>query len=402
VKKEKIRLAAGLILGAIFCSSNFVFAETIVLKSGSKVGGKIIEETEECVKLDFRGVTLTYWRDDIVRIESEDAVESQDKHYPQKDSSYRVEIKNKNTHVREHKLSPGRTKQTSQKSFLWKVQAKTGSVYLLGSIHVARSDLYPLNKAIEDAFSASNILVVEANINNMNALEAQMLFLEKGVYPEGETLKQHVSPGTFQLTKEKLESFGMDINQMSMFKPCFLAMNLMSFEILKLGFSPAYGIDKYFLNKAEEGSKKILSLESLEYQVDLLVNLSDSEQESLLVSTLLEMDMFESELEKLIQMWKVGDVRGLELMLERSISSDPRARSFYEKVIFERNRKMVSKIDEFLKTGQNCFVVVGAAHLVGNQGIIQLLKEKGYSLQQMGTVLSSLSPCSRVSYSTYF
>jgi uncharacterized protein YbaP (TraB family) len=159
-------------------------------------------------------------------------------------------------------------------------------------------------------------------------------------------------------------------------------MTLVSLESLKLGFDPNYGIDKYFISKAE-GKKKILELESLDYQIDLLSNLSDKDQELFLIYTLKDLNIMEQELDKLTQAWTTGDTKGMETILTRSVSEDKRLSSIFEKLIYERNRKMVSKIEDFLRTKEVYFVIVGAGHLVGNQGIIEILKGKGYLVEQL-------------------
>jgi len=159
-------------------------------------------------------------------------------------------------------------------------------------------------------------------------------------------------------------------------------MTLVALESLKLGFDPNYGIDKYFLSKAE-GKKKILELESLDYQIDLLSHFSDKEQELFLIYTLKDLNIMEQELDKLTQAWTTGDTKGMESILTRSVSEDKRLSPIFEKLIYERNRKMVSKIEDLLRTKETYFVIVGAGHLVGNRGIIEILKGKGYFVEQL-------------------
>jgi uncharacterized protein YbaP (TraB family) len=153
-------------------------------------------------------------------------------------------------------------------------------------------------------------------------------------------------------------------------------------ELLKLGFDPHYGIDKYFLSKAA-GKKNILELESLDYQIDLLSKFSDREQESFLLYTVKDLRILRQEMDKLTQAWITGDAQGLESIMTRGVVEDRRMSSVYEKLVVERNRNMASKIEEFLRNKETYFVVVGAAHLVGNQGIIEILKGRGYLVEQL-------------------
>lgn len=339
-------------------------AETVHLKSGKKIKGEIIEETNDYIRIDFCGVPLTYYFNEI--------------EYVQSDIQPRQNLKSSDTEV----IYPDAETPILQKNFLWKVRLDTNTVYILGSIHLAKKDLYPLDKTIEEAFNTSDILVLEVNIDETNTLASLMGLAQAGMYPSGETLEKHLSIETFKLAKKKLEDIGIDINQMSMYKPWFLAMNLMMLELQKLGFGPNYGIDNYFLKKVG-GNKKILELETVEYQINLFNNLTDKVQDLLLFSTLIDLDIIEKEVNRLVELWKRGDAGNMELILRKGLRKYPEIYPFYEEVLYKRNKDMALKIEKFLETKNNYFIVVGAAHLVGKEGVIQILKEKGYSIQQL-------------------
>ena len=269
----------------------------------------------------------------------------------------------------------------SKKSFLWKVQSKTNTVYVLGSIHYLKKEMYPLDEKIEKAFDQSNILGVEANVDNVSKTEVQKL-VESAFYSGDETLEKHLSPETFESVKKQLTELGTSLEAANKYRPWFLALSLASIEIVKLGFDPNYGIDRYFLSKATE-KKKIVELESLEYQINLFSALSEKDQELFLLYTLKDIKVLEQELDKLVMAWAAGDEKGIESIMTKSIKEDKKLIPVYEKLVVERNRKMVSKIEEYLKEKETFFVIVGAGHLVGNQGIIELLKGKGFLLEQL-------------------
>jgi len=268
-----------------------------------------------------------------------------------------------------------------QKNFLWKVQSEGNAVYVLGSIHVMRQEDYPLHENIEDAFSKSDILAVEANINDIAQLDLQTL-MEKALYPENETLKDHVSEETYEILKKETERLGLPLMLVERQKPWFLALSLTSMEILKLGLNPSYGIDMHFISQAS-GKKKIVELESLEYQFDLLSSFDDDEQESFLLYTLRDLKLLEQELKSMIDAWESGDTETLQSIMKKSTSGDSDMSTVYEKLITERNRNMAGKIEEYLEDDETYFIIVGAGHLVGEKGIINLLKEKGYTVKQL-------------------
>jgi uncharacterized protein YbaP (TraB family) len=269
----------------------------------------------------------------------------------------------------------------SQRSFLWRVQSKTNTVYVLGSIHFFKKEAYPLHRKIESAFDQSEVLVVEANVNDIAKLDIEKL-VESAMYLGPETLERHVSAETYELIKKETGRLGIPLELINRQKPWFLALVLESLELLKLGFDPNYGIDKYFLSRAT-GKKKIVELESLDYQIDLLSKFSDQEQELFLLYTVKDLRVLRQELDRLTQAWISGDAKGMESIMTRGFAEDRRMSSVYEKLILERNRSMVSKIEEFLRNKEIYFAVVGAAHLVGNQGIIEILKGRGYLVEQL-------------------
>jgi uncharacterized protein YbaP (TraB family) len=269
----------------------------------------------------------------------------------------------------------------SKKSFLWRVQSKTTTVYVLGSIHYLKKEIYPLHKKIENAFNQSDVLVVEANVSDEKRMDPKKL-VGSAFYPDNETFENHVSPKIYGLVKKELVRLGIPLDLVDKQKPWLLAITLASFEISKLGFDPNHGIDRYFLSKAM-GKKKILELESFDYQIDLFSKLSEKDQELFLLYTLKDIKVLEKELDKLVKAWTSGDTKSLESIVTRSVSEDKRLSPIYKKIIYERNRNMALKIEDFLRTKETYFVIVGAGHLVGNRGIVELLKGKGVLVEQL-------------------
>jgi len=270
---------------------------------------------------------------------------------------------------------------SGQKSFLWKVRSKTTTVYLLGSVHFLKKEAYPLERKIEDAFEKSDVLAVEADITDATKLDIGKL-LGSAFYQGDETLEKHVSRETYELIKKELGASGLPFEFFERQRPWFLALTLTSVELLKLGFDPDYGIDRHFLTKAQ-GRKKITELESLDYQLDLLSGLSDADQEMFLLYTVKDLKNLGRQTDEILRSWRSGDTGGLEAAMTQGVTGDRRMSSFYDKLIYERNRNMTSKIEGYLGSKESVFVVVGAGHLVGSRGIVELLRAKGYAIEQL-------------------
>jgi uncharacterized protein len=270
---------------------------------------------------------------------------------------------------------------STQKNFLWKVQSDTTTVYLLGSVHFMKQEIYPLNRKIEEAFEKSDLLVVEANVNDVSKIDVGTM-IGTAFYTGDDTLEKHVSAATYEIVKKEFEALGFPIWIVNKQKPWFLALSCTSLELMKQGFDPTYGLDMHFLNEAS-GKKKIKELESVDYQINLLSGFSDSEQEAFLQHTLKEVKSADQEVDQVIRAWKNGDEKEMQAITRGFVRDNATLESVYEKLVYKRNRAMASKIEGYLNTGETHFVVVGAAHLIGNRGILELLRKKGYTVTQL-------------------
>ncbi|MEJ2695884.1 MAG: TraB/GumN family protein [Candidatus Sulfobium sp.] len=268
-----------------------------------------------------------------------------------------------------------------KKHFMWQVRSESGTAYLLGSVHLMKKYIYPLETSIEEAFGESDVLAVEANINSLNPEEAGEI-AEKSLYPPGDSLKKHISGRTYDMVKDEANKTGLPAAIADRQRPWALALTFTSLELMKAGFDPRYGIDRHFLSEAE-GRKKIVELESLGYQLDLLAGLSDAEQEMFLIYTLKDVRRLGAATDKMLDAWKSGNGREMASLLSGEGTEDKGLSLFYGRLLYERNRNMAVKIEELLRNGGTCFVVVGAGHLVGKKGIIEILKDRGYRVKQL-------------------
>jgi uncharacterized protein YbaP (TraB family) len=266
------------------------------------------------------------------------------------------------------------------KSSLWKVVSKNSTVYLLGSVHLLKSNAYPLSQAIEQAFHESNRLVLEVNMDSLNSPDSQQMVLSKALLPEGKTLDQILSPATVQAVREKVETLGLDIEALKRMKPWFLSLSLVAMKMQQLGYDAQHGVDRHFFDRARKAKKEVLGLETAEFQISLLDSLPAKTQEESLLQTLKELDQFEKEFDQIVRAWAAGEEKQLDRLLLESFKEYP---DVYAKLINERNQNWLPKIEGYFVSGSKTLIVVGAAHLVGRDGLVQILKQKGYSLEQL-------------------
>jgi uncharacterized protein len=266
-----------------------------------------------------------------------------------------------------------------EKSLLWKVSKDGNSIYVLGSIHYLRQENYPLKKPILDALEASKKLVFEIDLNSTTPETAQHVTLEKAVYRDGTSLPQNIGQDTYQLAAQRATDLGLDAKFLNPVKPWFAALTLLAIKLQAIGLNPNLGVDRYLAAEAKRRGKTTGGLETLEFQIGLLDQLSKKDQELMLRETVNELDLLDKNINDIVQSWLKGDSDLLAKLLLAGMIDYP---EIHQKIVVERNRRWLPEIEKLMQEGTGAMVVVGAAHLVGKDGIIELLKAKGYGMEQ--------------------
>jgi uncharacterized protein YbaP (TraB family) len=278
-------------------------------------------------------------------------------------------------------LIAGGTDAAEDRAFFWRADSASATVYLLGSIHYADPSFYPLRANIERAFDEAEHLVLEIDIDAAAAKQYQELLRRKGMYSGDETLRDNVSEKTWQQLQQLLPRLGMTTQLIEKQKPGVLVLTLSTVQVMKMGYLPEMGIDQYFLNKARS-HKDIISLETIEQQLDVFLNMQDGDL--LLQETLYSLDEADSMMTDMVRFWKRGDEQGMQrLLFDDALREYPEFTNIYDSLIYKRNELMVDKIEQFLNGKGSYFVVVGAGHLVGDKGIVNSLKRSGYDVDRL-------------------
>ena len=273
------------------------------------------------------------------------------------------------------------TAQAAQaKTFAWKATGKGGTIYLMGSIHVMSESFYPLNPALEAAFKDSDLLVEEVDMAEMLDPMAQVSMLTRGMLPSNQSLDKLLTPSTLALVKKATGDLGDAGGPLMRFKPWMLAIALQGMELMKAGFDPSLGLDQHFYEEAKAGSMTVQGLETVDYQISRFDDMTMAQQDRLLAQTLKELETETAAVGKLGESWKAGDVAAIERIALADLKSDP---MMYQRLLVERNRNWVPKIEALFARRGRALVVVGAAHLVGPDGLIAMLRAKGYTIEQL-------------------
>jgi uncharacterized protein YbaP (TraB family) len=267
--------------------------------------------------------------------------------------------------------------------FLWKVTSNAAEVYLLGSIHLAKPDMYPLDARIEEAFRASDDVVVEVDVSGGDMTQQRALALQLGMYSDGFTVKDHLSPEGFVRFQRFLEERSLPLPAFQGFRPWMLASMLQILEMQRVGFDTEIGIERHFLRLSEQQGKVVHELETAEFQLRMLAEMSDELQELFLISTIDEYASFAERIDRMIVAWKIGDSTELANMLLKDYAEKPEMRPLYQRILIDRNVGMAQKIVDMLEGGGKWFVIVGAAHLVGEEGLVEILQQDAHGFQVM-------------------
>jgi len=269
---------------------------------------------------------------------------------------------------------------TAEKHCLWRVRSESTTMHLLGSIHLLKPAAFPLAPVIERAYKDASVTVFEVDLGADGTPEASLGMLAAGLLPEGTTLQEVVSPETYRLTERRIEEAGLDPGRMQRVRPWMVATTLALTELQRAGYSATDGVDRHYYQRAKTEGKSVVGLETIQFQLDLFADLSPREDEAFLRQTVRELETVIPMVDELIGHWQAGRTGEVEALLAEGYREHP---DLFKKLVSDRNLDWIPKLEELLAGDERVFVVVGALHLIGEGGVIGLLEEKGYTVEQL-------------------
>lgn len=274
----------------------------------------------------------------------------------------------------------------------WEVTSNNskGKLYLFGSIHAADKTAYPLPSSIMDAYDDSDCIAVECDIVQYEKDFAKQVELSTElIYYDGTTIQDHINKELYENLKQILTENKSYMNTYDLMKPAAWMSLVDGLVVKKSGLSTNKGLDRYFLKKAKTDKKEILEVESVEFQTQMLANFSDDVM-NLLLKTYTEYSIEEQaeSLKELYEAWKAGDLESLyDIGSGEEDDLTEAEKALYEEynkqMLTDRNNGMVEKAEQYLAEGRNCFYIVGAMHMLGDDGIVEQLKAKGYTVNRI-------------------
>ncbi|MDR0421061.1 MAG: TraB/GumN family protein [Prevotellaceae bacterium] len=259
---------------------------------------------------------------------------------------------------------------------VWKISKGNKEIYLGGSVHVLRPSDYPLPKEFDVAFAKASTLVLEADVKAPGLVSKT---ISESMLPDGQTLRSVLNEQQYQTIVDAANDANVPFVMIERMKPGMAIMTISTTKIQQLNMS-AGGVDIYYYDKATNRNKNVEFLESIDFQIDLIYNLPFDLDEFMTYSfkDIQKVD-YEEEFIKLIDDWRNGKALASKEMEEM----EKKFPSVYKAMFTDRNRKWMPKIKKYLEDDDIEFIIVGSAHLWGNDGLLNMLKKEGYKIGQL-------------------
>lgn len=262
---------------------------------------------------------------------------------------------------------------------MWEVSGKSNRIYILGSIHLLREKDHPLPEIIGLAYDEAEILIMEIDMDDLDPLASQAEINRLGMLQDVTTLADLMGEEAYSRAANAAAEMQIPFDMLSRTEPWLAAMTVESLALDRIGFNPMLGIEMVMTNKAVADGKPIEGLETLSQQLRFLDELSMEAQVNMLLTTLEEGAALESTMEQILRAWRYGDTDTLEqellLMQEHE--------ELNKVLINDRNNRWVEQLVALMQDSDDYLVIVGALHLVGDNGVPQQLADRNIPIRQL-------------------
>ncbi len=279
-------------------------------------------------------------------------------------------------------VEPGETnaEAVAPRHPIWVIESPTSKTYLLGSIHVLRESDYPLPEVFYAAYDDAERIVMEIDINGIDPSSSFKFTRDLAMLPEKSTLETVIGRENYAQILQLGQANKIGMRKFDHFDPWYAAMTVTQIQLQRMGYRSDMGVEVHFANKAKEDNKPEIGLETLEQQLGFLDQLSIETQTEFLLQSLADSEELRQEGEAALAAWKSGNLEKLYALLADSLDENPELRST---LLIERNRRWLPQLIEFTRSHEDHLVIVGALHLGGNDGLITMLTDAGFTLRQL-------------------
>lgn len=265
------------------------------------------------------------------------------------------------------------------RAFLWQVKSKTATVYLLGSVHAASKDMYPLDARIQQAFAAADTLVLETKMDDATQVQVAGLMQQAGMYAPPDSLDKHVDAKTLEKLAQTVGALGLPAQAVLPMRPWLASLTVTILKLQTLGYQSELGIDRHFHDAA--GKRRVAALETVEEQVAIFRDMPEATQIAALRQSLEQVEQLPDLMRRAIELWRKGDAEGFDALLIAPTRKE--YPQLYRRLLVDRNVRIADAIERYLAGKETVFVVVGSGHLVGRDSIVRVLQSRGRAPAQL-------------------
>jgi len=261
---------------------------------------------------------------------------------------------------------------------LWAVSGDRNTVYLFGSVHMLPAGGFAIEGALAEAYRDAEQVCFEVDSSRLDPATTASITLARAVDPGGRDLFELLGSAA-ERARAAAAAAGIDIAQFAPFEPWFAGLTISVMALKQHGYDVEHGVEQIIEASAARDAKSRCGLETLDYQLGMLDGMPARLQEELLMQSLEEAGEIDTVIEPLLTAWRAGDERALVQSLDEDFDGYP---ELAELLIFERNGRWAGLVGEMLGESDDILLVVGALHLVGDRGLPQLLRERGYRVER--------------------
>jgi uncharacterized protein YbaP (TraB family) len=265
-------------------------------------------------------------------------------------------------------------------SSVWKVSKGDDYLYIGGTVHLLPPSAFPLPPEFEQAYNATDTLVLEAKMPAPDDTAVQTAMIQAMAYSDGRSLSKVLSPEVYQQVSDFFAPYGVQLQQLDGYKPGFIMLQMLALEMMKAQMA-GEGVDVYFDKKAQADGKAQAYLETVESQIELLANMGEGYEDAFIQMNLAQFGDFKAYFGAMIDAWRAGDMAKLdELAVKPARELDP---VLYQALFVNRNQAWLPQIQQMFGNAQKELVLVGGGHLAGEHSVLALLKQAGYKVEQL-------------------
>jgi uncharacterized protein len=263
---------------------------------------------------------------------------------------------------------------------VWAVRGAHNTVYLAGSIHMLPAGDAALPAAFDRSYSDSARLVMELDLGKFDPMEAMTWMMDHGTLPSGTNLRGVLGEQRYGRVTAAATGLGLPMSALDSLAPWVVGIEITDLAYEHEGYDPEQGVEEQLVRRAEKDGKPTAGLETMPEELSSLTSLSSADQIRMLDQTVDDLKDMKSEMREVTGAWRRGDAPRLGALLASEYDAFP---SLYKPLVTDRNQRWLPQVEQLLKGNDNALVVVGALHLVGKEGLLELLRRKGYTITQL-------------------